>query len=324
MPQSTSVNPRVAVGVPAYNGERYIATAIDSILNQTYSDFELIISDDASSDGTEEICRDYARRDQRVKYYRNEHNIGAGPNFNHAFELASTEYFKWAAQDDVVEPDFLRRCVTALDENPDAVLCQSLVGLIDAVGQQIGVYDNGMKETEKRCPSNRFAATVLTHHMAMEIFGLIRTEQLAATARHGNWPRSDSALVAELALRGPFVRLPEVLFMNRDHPDRYMRTVMANAHKALLWHDPEQHAKRVLPSWRLYKTYWRMVNQHVAARGERLRCYLHLARWPVVNWNLVRLAVDLLSLVDPRIGVVALNAKHKLIGSVSPAIGRTK
>ena len=123
--RSAVPEPAVSVGLPVYNGERYLAEAIESVLRQTFADFELVISDNASTDRTAEICRSFARADGRVRYHRNEANLGALPNFNRVFDLGRGRYFKWAAHDDVLRPELLRRCVDVLEDNRDAVVCES-------------------------------------------------------------------------------------------------------------------------------------------------------------------------------------------------------
>ena len=128
--------PRVSVGLPVYNGERYLRLAIDSILAQTFEDFELIISDNASTDHTEEICREYAARDPRVIYIRQPRNRGGAWNFNHVVELARGEYLKWAAHDDVLAPTFLKECVAALDRLPGTVLASPRTVKIDESGKR--------------------------------------------------------------------------------------------------------------------------------------------------------------------------------------------
>src|SRR5512145_868606 len=115
--------PRVSIGLPVYQGARFIRNALESILAQTHEDFELIISDNASTDGTEAIVRAYAERDRRVKYHRNARNVGAAQNFNRVFSLASGEYFQWVAHDDVLAPACIARCVEVLDRERDVVLC---------------------------------------------------------------------------------------------------------------------------------------------------------------------------------------------------------
>src|SRR4051812_18779949 len=85
----------ITIGLPCYNSEKYLTQSIESLLKQTYGNFVLIISDNASTDGTEEICRRYAAADARVRYVRNPVNIGMSGNFNRVFSLAETKYFKW-------------------------------------------------------------------------------------------------------------------------------------------------------------------------------------------------------------------------------------
>jgi GT2 family glycosyltransferase len=114
--------PRVSIGMPLYNAERYLAGTLESILGQTFCDLEVVISDNGSTDRTEQICRQYASRDNRIRYYRNEVNRGAAWNYNHVFELARGEYFKWASYDDLLAPKFLEHCVASLDQDPSAAL----------------------------------------------------------------------------------------------------------------------------------------------------------------------------------------------------------
>ncbi len=92
--------PTVNIGMPVYNAENYLQGALDSLLAQDYGDFDLLISDNASTDRTQEICLDYTARDRRVRYQRNGRNIGAADNFNRVLEPACGKYFMWAAHDD--------------------------------------------------------------------------------------------------------------------------------------------------------------------------------------------------------------------------------
>src|SRR5262245_60272429 len=123
--------PRVSIGLPVYNGARYLAEALDSLLVQTYENFELIICDNASTDHTEEICRAYANQDKRILYIRNKTNIGASRNYMHTFERASTEYFRWATYDDTSDPDLLTRCIEVLDQESTVVLAYPRTVLIN-------------------------------------------------------------------------------------------------------------------------------------------------------------------------------------------------
>ena len=95
--------PMITVGMPVYNGDKYIEQAIESILSQTFGDFEFLISDNASTDRTREICLDYAVSDSRIHYLRNDVNLGAARNYNRLFEIGSAPYFRWMNADDVAE-----------------------------------------------------------------------------------------------------------------------------------------------------------------------------------------------------------------------------
>ena len=108
--------PRVSIGLPVYNGDNYLKEAIESLLFQTFEDFELLISDNASTDQTGNICRRFAEQDQRIKYVRNVENLGLTRNFNQVFTLSVGEYFKWADHDEVFLAAFLLRCVELLDQ----------------------------------------------------------------------------------------------------------------------------------------------------------------------------------------------------------------
>ena len=139
MAHSTQHSLRLSIGMPVYNGERYLAEAFDCFLAQTFQDFEIVVCDNASTDHTAEICRSYAERDPRIRYYRNEKNLGAIPNFNRVFELSQSPLFKWAAHDDLYHPRYLETCIRILDENPDVILAHSKTAFVDDRGESFPV-----------------------------------------------------------------------------------------------------------------------------------------------------------------------------------------
>src|SRR5947207_10432807 len=110
--------PKVSIGLPVFNGEKFLAGALNGLLQQEFEDFELIISDNASTDSTEAICRDFATKDRRIRYQRNKTNIGASGNYNRVFELARGDFFKWASHDDECHPSLVRRCLETFDDAP--------------------------------------------------------------------------------------------------------------------------------------------------------------------------------------------------------------
>src|SRR5947199_10486063 len=103
--------PRVSIGIPVYNAENFLREAIESIRQQTFTDFEIVISDNCSTDRTPQICEEYAAKDRRIRYVRNATNLGAGFNHRRVAELARGEFFKWQSRDDLCHPTFLERCV---------------------------------------------------------------------------------------------------------------------------------------------------------------------------------------------------------------------
>ncbi len=295
----SSTAPRVSVGLPVYNGERFLRESIDSILGQTFGDLELVICDNASTDATQEICQHYVEKDPRVRYHRNETNLGAAPNFRLAAELARGVYFKWGSDDDVLCPTFIERCVAELDANPDAVLCQSLIDVIDENGETLDVHDSNLLGSRSESAAERFGCLALQPHQCIDLLGVIRRDHLMATQEYGAYPGSDRAMMCELGLRGPLLQLPEPLFRLREHPGRYRRTA-TTPEERMEYHDPARKGEKIVPTWRLYREYWRMLPAHLPDRGMRLRCVPYLLRWWFVNWNAARVAVDVLALVAPR------------------------
>jgi glycosyltransferase involved in cell wall biosynthesis len=208
--------PRVSIGLPVYNGERFLEEALDSLLAQTYLDFELIISDNASTDGTREMCRAFAAKDRRVHYYRNLINIGVNRNFNRVFELSRGEYFKWASADDSCKPELLARCLDVLDNDDTVVLAYSKASFISEDKNVLAISDPGWDlRSEARHERLRYA--IRARHWVNCHYGLIRADALSKTRLMPSYPGGDFRLLAELSLRGKFVEIPEALFFRRVH-----------------------------------------------------------------------------------------------------------
>src|SRR6516165_12744258 len=170
--------PLVSVGLFVYNGERFVEEALQSILNQTFTDFELIISDNASTDSTCEIAEGYATRDDRIRYYRSEKNMGAGWNARRVYELATGKYFKWAAVDDLLEPDLLRRCVDILENDPGCVVAHARTREVNENGSFIKNYVTPIR-TDYDDPVARFWEMLHTGgHMCYQIYGVMRMSAL--------------------------------------------------------------------------------------------------------------------------------------------------
>lgn len=280
--------------MPVYNGAKYLAEAIESVLAQTFRDFELLISDDGSSDQTAAIATRYARQDRRIVFSRNPHNLGLGRNFDHTLAQARGTYFKWLAQDDIILPEYLEKCVGLLEAADDVVLAHSLI-LIQRDGQRSAYA--GIPLHTCASPAQRFGLVVLERHWNLEIMALMRRQALLGTRGHQSYFGSDRALIAHLALLGRFALVEEPLFVNRDHPERVMRRYSFT--DRLWFHDPARASRPVLPQWSAYRDYWRAVQETELPPVERARCWGILLQWWLANWNLGRVGIDLLAKVTP-------------------------
>jgi glycosyltransferase involved in cell wall biosynthesis/O-antigen/teichoic acid export membrane protein len=287
--QSAQRPPRVSIGMPVHNGERYLREALDSILGQTYGQFELIISDNGSTDSTAAICHSYAAADPRIRYYRNDVNRGGAWNFNRVVSLARGEYFKWASHDDVCAPDFLQNCVDALDRLPPVVLCHPRSVIIDKDGTVVEHVGTRLRTDSPRA-SERFHDLIRIFHGCYQQSGLIRAESLRRTSLIGNYPASDRIFLARLALLGPFVELPDELFQSRRHDAQSLAlTRFARA----AWFDPAKAGQLVFPEWRLFFEHFNCARGIRLGASERALCYWHAARWPIWNHNWLAMGRDL-------------------------------
>ena len=300
---NTQRRPRVSIGVPVFNGERFLEQALHSIVTQTFSNIEIIISDNASTDRTGEICRAFAARDQRIRYFINKVNRGASWNFNRVFELAWGELFKWAAADDICAPEFLTRCVAALDQFPTAVMAMTNVAEIDEFGHifdSITVPGNTLVPTiPSGAPAHvRFRQTIRPDHICINIFGLIRSDVLRRVGPMKNYEDADRLILAHLALRGPCVEIPEVLLFNRDHAGRFCQSSKPETGwyygwiERSAWWDPANAHRHIFPTWAKMAELRRMVCRTPMSLLQRLRCWGEIMRFFVQPRQLRLFYVD--------------------------------
>jgi glycosyltransferase involved in cell wall biosynthesis len=317
--------PRVSIGLPVYNGENYLAKTIASILAQTYRDFELVISDNASTDGTQAICEEFARKDPRVRYCRNDVNLGAGPNFDRCFHLARGEFFKWAAHDDLLAPEFLAKTVAALEANPDAILCSTAIHEIGPDDIITRTYQNHLPGIGSTRVHERLAGMTLHRHQCEDIFGLLRRKMLVGSQLHGRYLGSDRVFLAEIALLGRCLMIAEPLFLHREHKDRYTRAILLGDRKNVgSWQDTSDAAqpkkkkkKKTRPPlyhWLVYSHLWGIVNKDVTDKTERLACYRELVRWWFKDYHFPDFVKDLLLAISPALLERARIIKRALFG----------
>ena len=232
---TTGTQPRLSIGIPVYNGEKFLGELLTSLREQTFNDFEIVICDNASMDETEKICKEYAALDSRIRYHRNETNIGANRNFNKVFQLSTAPLFKWAACDDLYEPTYLEECVKILDQNPDAIGAHSPPLYVNARRQpfifdratglysdpQTGVQIAGKPITggERRFAFVRFMDVLFNSLYCHEILGSVFRRSVFERSRllSPDFYGADHTLVLELILFGRYLNIKEGLFIKRYH-----------------------------------------------------------------------------------------------------------
>jgi glycosyltransferase involved in cell wall biosynthesis len=300
--------PVLSVGLFVYNGERFLEKALDSLLGQTFQDFELIISDNASSDATEQICRSYAERDARIQYHRNAENMGAGWNVRRVYSLATGKYFKWAAHDDFCEPQLFEKCIAALERDPSLVVAQSKVRVIDENGLLVENYEWPMR-TDSTDPLVRFRDLLLNDHLCFQIFGVIRLDALKQLPPQGSYVNSDGVLLAQLGLLGRYYEVPERLFINTRHSGQSSKTVPVRIKRKGFrlsqrygtlpcpeWWDPKLTKRLTFPEWRQLKEYAASIHRAPLRPAQKLKAYSFLPLW--ITRHFRRMLKDLVIAAD--------------------------
>ena len=268
---------KIQLGLPVYNGEEHLELALKSILGQTYSDFELLICDNASTDCTQMICQDYARLDPRIRYFRNPENLGLVRNFNRVFSLSNSDYFGFVSHDDDRDPTFLEKCAAVLDSDPTIVLAMSLVTLIDDHGGTVAQYDRKLLFPNEMSPEphKRFRDLIMIPHLCIDDYGLIRTDALRKiNPLYGSHEGNDRNMLAELSLYGKFYHVPERLFFWRDQRKRELTFEQWAARL-----DTSHAGDIPMPRWQMLAGYLRTLERVPLDPQERKRCYRALAEW---------------------------------------------
>ena len=248
------------------------------MLGQSFTDFELIISDNASTDSTGDICRRYEKQDSRVRYFRQPRNIGLAPNVNFIIGQARGELYKEASHDDLYARDLLESCVEALDEYPQVVLAHSWTAKVDGSGKVMEAYEYPLTTATPRAPE-RFRS-MLFDSGGDDDYGVMRMDVRRRTALMGSHHHSDRTITAEIVLYGPFYQVPDWLYFRREHSGQNghapMRRRCANM-------DPRRANRWRHPAVRLYGEYvWAYVSairRAPLSAADQRDCYRHLAQW---------------------------------------------
>ena len=268
--------PRLTIGLPVYNSEKFLAASLESLLAQTYGDFRLLISDNASTDGTADICAEYARRDSRIDYHRNAENIGMSPNFNLVAEQCETPLFKWSTADDFWAPTMIEKTMAVIEADESIALCYPKTVLINEVEGTELQYDDNLHLMHED-PAERFLAVIANIGLCNVHLGISRTAALRKTSMLRSFPGADTNLIAELAIYGKFFEVPEHLFFRRFHEDSSSWARKDEDHQKRRFHSAKTQ-NRKSTRWRAHREYFKAVHHSPLSWRIKNQLYRFLAR----------------------------------------------
>ncbi|MBU6338598.1 MAG: glycosyltransferase family 2 protein [Rickettsiales bacterium] len=272
----------VSIGLLIYNAEKYLKYAIESLLKQDYENFEIVISDNCSTDKTEEICRYYAKQDSRISYHRNKENIGAAKNYDLVFRLSKGKYFAWASFDDVWHEKFISKCVECLESHPDAVMCAPAIEFMDEDGVimegDFSMYDNF--DTTNMTYLQRFKALLLREGW-YSIFGMVRRNYLEDVKRDRLNYGADVIILSDLIRQGDFVKHPDKLFYYRNFRkktelDRYKTLDSPSVEKSFLYPNFSMYYEIMLVALKGKRTFFEKLGVYF---------YLQSVIWSSKLWK---------------------------------------
>ncbi len=270
-----TTSPLITIGVPVYNASAHLRSTLDSLLAQTFTDFELVVSDNASTDSTQDIVEEYRRKDRRIRYERHAVNIGANGNYAGLIGMARGALFKWSSASDWCAPTFLERCKSVLLAHEDTVLVAPRTRLFEDSTAEYRDYEWDLEVLDET-PSERLkrVASDLALNNAMN--GLIRTAALRSAGAMGPYIGADVVLMGELALRGKFRLVEERLFYRRMD----VATATAMQARSAVWthHYPTRSARSLFQGAKRHLGWAKGVVRAPIPLSERTRAMLHVAR----------------------------------------------
>ena len=255
-------NPLISIGMCVYNEERFISQALDSLLSQTYRNFELIIVDNASEDATGQICQDYQSRDNRIRYFRNAANIGGAGSSKLVLAKSSGKYFMLAGGHDLWHPDYISECLNVLESDPQVVLCYAQVLVIDQNGhhQQLvkKAIDTRSLDDFDRCRATIWGLSRIP--ICDPIYGLMRTDSLRRAGLRNVWG-PDNLILIELSLNGAIAQVKNPLYYRRMNRNP-SKDVALWTEKYLERIDPENIKKRIVLTYsRMCYEYFKIISR---------------------------------------------------------------
>jgi glycosyltransferase involved in cell wall biosynthesis len=284
----TGATPMVSIGLPVYNGENFVSDAIQCVLAQTYTDWELVISDNASTDRTLSICRGFSDKDRRIRVYANCRNMGVSLNHNRVFQLSCGQYFKWMAHDDLFGAEFIQTCVSELANDDRAVLAFPRMVHIDTTGRPLRRQDGRLSVSGSTAES-RVIELMQLEAEGPDIFwlqfGLIRRSALEQTRLMDLYSGSDQVLLLELVLQGAFKQVDKELFFRREHPAASTLRRGWSAKERAVFVYPDDRRMIVFPYCRLFEEHFASIRHSAMPTRSKIQCSAAISRRFLTQWK---------------------------------------
>ncbi len=280
--------PAVSIGLPVYNGERFVSEAIQCVLDQTFSDWELIICDNASTDHTVEICRQFADRDSRIRVHQNARNMGVCFNYSEVFRLSRARYFKWMAHDDLFNPRFIEACLQELEKDEGLVLAFTKMCYVDAGGRMLRRQTSELSVSgvtvESRAKQFLASAAQSTDFLWLA-YGVVRREVLQQIGSMGLYAGSDHVMLFRIALRGRIKQIEEEMFFRREHSEASTCKRGPTVRERAKFAYADDNRRLVLPWCRMLKEHIGTAMQAPVPFGSKLACAAAVLRRFLAAWK---------------------------------------
>ena len=279
--------------MPVHNAARYLTDALESLLGQDFKDFELIISDNASTDSTPEVIRSYVDRDPRIKAYFQSENIGPARNDNFVQSKAVAPLFKWAAHDDLYAPEYLRKCIDILEQDKDVCLTYTKTWIIDEDGNVVSPYEDNFHLVSP-LPHIRYDQYLRAMALLNPFYGVIRSAVLSKVMPLASYASADKVLLGELALHGKFYEVPERLFYRRIHSGK-STVVQTTDEQWDQYYNPKHLERLPAPRFKRFTDHLRSIHHSPLTSREHIQCYRVLLAFYLTRERFPGLLKDLIN-----------------------------
>jgi glycosyltransferase involved in cell wall biosynthesis len=280
--------PLVSIGLPVYNGENFVAEAIQCALNQTFSNWELVICDNCSTDLTVAICRQFADQDSRIRVYENIRNMGVSFNYNEVFRLSRGQYFKWIAHDDLFAPRFIESCIREFDNDERLVLVCPKICYVGPNGQLLRRQTSELSvlETTGESRARRFMALAAQGMDFIWLaYGLIRSDVVQQSGALGLYAGDDQVLLFKIALRGCIKQIEGEMLFRREHPEASTVKRGSTVRERARFAYADDNRRLVLPWCRMLKEHLICVLRSPISFWSRLQCTVAVLRRFLAAWK---------------------------------------